>query len=485
MNKLTGLITLLICLSFNAYSECDNANSHLAFESPEKEPGHFAVSFKNLTNDAFKDDEIYLYFLGFDGPALADRKLRVVTVKITGTSDNGSVAHQVDADNDAAVSPIKLSDIKNHTLYLPEKASAEFPKDGRYYGSRIYISMGKPMATLRVNDLGNGFGLPTFSDQDRDKNTIFDWLEFTYDPDNSAEGHNKVTFGGNTTGVDQFAIPLWMKVYGDQGSSDGPAGMMLRDTQFSPMCINSRQEIIDGFLSSVSSEFKSLAQGEGPARILSPVKSSTFTAKHGDYFTQYINELWDLFKAEPLKFCDSYDPKSGNTGGSCYLGEVAGDKLVFYKPSAGAKQDCTKENPCEMEKPSSKEIFTNSGIFARPGDMKRYPQGVVNYNAFGAQFAAAIARHTADNIISEGPLKGYADWHGKSLPIFKKKPNNEYADYFHQRGINHRFYGMGYDDVAAPSKSNDTTDLRPVGGPLVYINKPGERLKALVIGIQW
>jgi hypothetical protein len=476
MQKL--LLILIIFSSGNfSFSEC--INTDLKFSAPKK-PGFFSINFKNLTNKIYKDDQIYIYFLGFDGPALKDRDLKLVTVKIDGSDEFGSLGHQVEAQKDAKLSALKLSDIKNQVLYLPEKASQEFPKDGRYYGSRIYFSLGKPMDTFMVNSNINGLSMPTFSDHDPDKDTIFDWIEFTYDPENSAQGPGKVTFGGNTTGVDQFAIPFFMSALGDKGSVDGPVGIMLRDKKYSPVCINSRQELIKNFLSSVSSEFKTLAQGMGPARILSPVKSGKFMAESANYFDSYIAEFWEFFKTNRLNFCTDYD--ANKAFGTCYAGQIVDNELSFY--NLKNSRDCTEQNPCRMRKPTSKEIFTNSGVFARPGDLKRYPNGVVDYNAFGAQLAAALARHTATNIIPSGALKGFADWHGKFLGAYEKEPNNEYAKYFHSVGINHRFYGMGYDDVAAPSKSQDKSDLRPVGAPLIYINRPQEKLESLIIGIQ-
>jgi hypothetical protein len=492
MNINTLLALAFICLSFAAFSAspCESGASKVLNEAPPAPlPEHFSITFKNLTNNAYRDDQIYIQFFGLNGPALPGRTLQAVTVKIASQGANGSIANQVAAEKNAVLPAIKLSDLKNKTLYLPQSASPQFPQNGKYYGSRIYISLGAPLTSLKVNETGTGTSQPTFADNDPSVNNIFDWIEFTYDPRNSAKGATLVTFGGNTTGVDQFAIPLWLKIYGNKGSEDGPVGIFLRDTKYSPICLSSRQHIIDGFLKAVSTPFKSLLQGTKPARILSPVKSSRFIAENSHYFDAYINEIWNFFTKTPFKFCDVYDPKvSKAPSGSCFLGGVKGNDFVFYRTSGratGAPEDCTEASPCKIRKPSSKEIFENGGVFALPDDRRMYPKGVVDYNLLASQFVAAIARHSATNVFSSGPLAGYVDWHGKSMPLYSKVPNNEYAKYFHSIGIHHRFYGMGYDDVGAPPKDVESTDQRPVGGPLVYINKPGEELKAMVIGIQW
>ncbi len=454
---------MIACFQTFAAPVGDAQAGKAALEPPPKEiPGYFSITFNNMTNGTYKDDQIYLQFFGLNGPSLEGRTLEAVTVKIAKDGELGSMAHQVSAQKDTVVSAISLSQIKNHTIYLPQSKSDANPQDGRYYGSRIYISLGAPLTTLKVNSLGTGTSQPTLHDNDPDVNTIFDWIEFTYDPENGANGPGKVSFGGNTTGVDQFAIPLWIKVYGTEGSTDGPAGIMLRDSVFSSRCIASRKELIDGFVNSVSLGFKSLLQGNGPARVLSPVKSQTFVTANSNYFDAYINEIWNFYEKTPLKFCDVYDPSSKEPpSGSCFEGSIIGNDFTFYRTSGRAKDapaDCTKAKPCKIAKPTSREVFENGGVFALPDDRSRYPSGVVDYNLLASQMVAAIARHAATNVFATGPLLGFADWHGKSYPRYKEQPNNEYAKYFHSVGIHHRFYGMGYDDVGAPPKDKESTD---------------------------
>jgi hypothetical protein len=487
------LIFFILSISNFSYAgTCDAQAQQAVDEAPPPElPGYFSISFKNLTQNAYADDQIFLQFFGLNGPALPNKKLRAVSVSLSGTNNYGSLGNQVLAPTNTILPAIKLSELKNKTLYLPQAASKQYPENGKFYGARIYISLGAPLTTLRVNADGSGTSQPTFADNDQSVNNIFDWIEFTYDPENSAGGPTKVTFGGNPTGVDQFGIPLWMKIYGTKGSVDGPVGIILRDNKYAPSCIGSRSEIINNFLSAVSAPFKKLLQGKNNnrvARILSPVKSANFMQEAKTYFDSYINEVWQFFSTHELKFCDVYDPKSNQAPwGSCYEGKVQGNDLVFYRSSGrpqGAAADCTKEKPCKMPKPQSQEVFENGGVFALPDNRQKYPQGVVDYNLLASQLAAAIARHTATQVFASGNLKGYVDWHGKSLGLYSAKPKHEYAEYFHKLGIHHRFYGMGYDDVGAPPKHEEARDQRPVGGPLVFMNQPGEAVRALIIGIQ-
>lgn len=488
-----GLLNIFMLISRDAYvAPCRAGDKDPACDSlPKSVAGSFSITFKNLTNGAFPNDKIFLHFFGFNGPALANKPSpRATTVKLARRTANGTRANQVLAPTNQLLPGIKLSELANSTIYLPQKSSAKFKEDGKFYGSRIYISLGAPLTTLRVNSDGSGTSQPNFADSDVDR--VFDWIEFTYDPENSAGGNTRVSFGGNTTGVDQFSIPIWVKVYGDQGSIEGPAGIALRDKKYSPIFIPSRKAIFDKFAKVVSAPFKKLLHGNQDghaARILSPVKSANFVKDNHNYFNSYIDEIWEYFSNNPLNFCDVYDPiKKPDYLGSCFVGNIKDNQMVFYRTSGratGAREDCTQQNPCTMRKPTSQEIFENGGVFALPDDPQRFPNGVVDYNLFASQFVAAIARHSATNVLVSGPMAGYLDWHGKKLPLYAKTPNNEYAKFFHKHGIDHRFYGMGYDDVGAPPPPLSRSDKRDVGGPLLFVNKPGENVKALVIGIQW
>lgn len=87
-------------------------------------------------------------------------------------------------------------------------------------GARIYISLGSPMY-IPISSDDSGWGGPDLlNPSDPNADVYFDWYEFTYT-------YGAVPFGGNTTQVDQFGLPLTARLQQTSSGFDQTNGITL------------------------------------------------------------------------------------------------------------------------------------------------------------------------------------------------------------------------------------------------------------------
>jgi len=85
-------------------------------------------------------------------------------------------------------------------------------------GARIYISVGSPMF-LAVNASNSGWAGPDLLDpSDPNHDVYFDWYELTYQ-------YRVIPFGGNTTQVDMFGLPLVVRLQQRSSGCDRVTGI--------------------------------------------------------------------------------------------------------------------------------------------------------------------------------------------------------------------------------------------------------------------
>jgi hypothetical protein len=280
----------------------------------------------------------------------------------------------------------------NMSFTLARASTVTLP--AKIVGARIYISVGSPMF-LAVNADNNGWAGPDLLDpSDPNHNVYFDWYELTYQ-------YGVIPFGGNTTQVDMFGLPLVVRLRQRSSGYDRMTGIRL-----------TRQEVYARYRAEVGPAFRSLA---GPYRILAPHIAPRFEpgGADGGYLNSEIAAAWSKW---------ANDGFAVSHLGESFTGRVAGDVL-------SGTMDGTQ--PFSLARPTSSDVLGCSGSLASPG------MSTADL-ALGAVLCAALNRGVA--------TRPPAVWYRPSA-YYTAHPDNEYAGFFHSIAISHRAYGFPYDDV--------------------------------------
>jgi hypothetical protein len=242
-----------------------------------------------------------------------------------------------------------------------------------------------------------GWGGPDLNNpNDPNRDVYYDWYEYTY-------VHNQVSYGGNTTAVDQFGFPVTSRLVQNSTGYDRTLGI----TQ-------TRDQVIAGYQAAVGTAFKGLAN---QYRIVAPRTANEFKpgGLQANYLQAYIDQVWNYYTAN--QWTEVHD-------GVTFTGRVAGGVLT------GTKQGGI---PFNLRKPTTTEVFECSGALAL-GNEKG---GTDTIREVGRDFCAAFHRGVALNT---------AYWYDPTK-YYLTNPKDDYAAYFHTVGIDHRAYAFAYDDV--------------------------------------
>jgi Beta-1,3-glucanase len=236
----------------------------------------------------------------------------------------------------------------------------------------------------------------------------FDWYELTY-------RYGVIPFGGNSTQVDMFGLPLVIRLRQRSSRYERVTGIAL-----------TREQVYARYRAEVGPAFRSLA---GRYRILAPHIAPRFGpgGTDRDYMDSEIDAAWS-------KWAD--DGFSVNHLGESFSGRVTGDAL-------SGTMDRTQ--PFSLAKPTSSDVLGCSGALASPG------MSTADL-ALGAVLCAAFSRGIATQ---PTPL-----WYHRST-YYTMHPDNEYAGFFHSIAIGHRAYGFPYDDVNDQSSVAILPDAKP------------------------
>ena len=344
--------------------------------------GSFPVTFVNDTDGRWKDRQIFITAIGQASPGqwsylTADGKAAPMDYR------------QADAPGHLTKNG---RDYANMSVSLDDARGMRVPPS--FTGGRIYISVGEPM----YFDLGpsNAPALPNLhSDSDPNAKTTFDWYEFTY-------VFGQVPFGGNTTQVDQFGLPMTARLQQASTGYDETRGITL-----------SRKQVYDRFEDAVAKPFRSLME---PDRILAPRTSTDFSTggKFDEYLDPAIDRAWNDWK-------DGFRLTRLN---QTFTGKVTGDTLRFTQDG--------KSQTFSVRKPSSQDVFRCAGTLVIHGDDPP-EQGVM-----GAELCAAFNRGVAGDT---------DDWWKARTYYPAGKRDNDYAAFFHTINKERRSYAFAFDDI--------------------------------------
>jgi hypothetical protein len=277
--------------------------------------------------------------------------------------------------------------------------------------ARMYISEGQPLY-IRISPDNSGWAGPDpMNPSDPNYNTAFDWYEMTY-----SDGHT--AFGGNTTQVDQFGLPIKVTLTQTSSGYSQTRGITL-----------TRAQVFAKYVQSVPAAFQALVVKDAagkPLRIVSP-RTSTPGAL-ATWMDQPVNNFWTTYTNKTFTY---------NGPGYTVSGRVNTSGLFAYTVTSGGVSTAYT-----MRKPTTAQVFANNGPFVGTGI-----QG-----AFLAQLAAAFNRGVASTPTLWNNVAAYypAGTHW-----------NAYAKFFHDIGVDNRAYGFPYDDVNGQSSVQILGNAQP------------------------
>lgn len=368
--------------------------------------GTFPVEFVN--NSGHANDDVYITVIG------------QTSAGYWAWVDSDGNAHPIDHEYANAPGHLEKDGVNygNMSYTLAEASTVTMPPE--LQGARIYISIDEPLY-IAISEDNMGWTVPNpVQTTDPNYETIYDWYEFTYQ-------YRGIPFGGNTTQVDQYGLPLSFTL--TQGSYTGTRGTTSTD-------------VYTTYLNSVPPEFAGLViydDQNNPIRIASP--RSTQPGDLATYLDEPVDDFWTKYTTETFTF--------ESPGAYTISGQVNASGQFEYTVTA-LSPDGVSGNYV-MDKPTTAEVFAGNGPFV----------GTHEQGAFLAQLNAAFNRGVAASPDQWGTASAY-------YPDEVK--HNEYAQVFHELGIDGKNYGFPYDDVNSQSSVLILDNSQPPGNLTITIN---------------
>lgn len=293
----------------------------------------------------------------------------------------------------------------------PSGTSTTVPLSEYVIGGRVWFSVGQKIQFFVNPGTVPGLVQPGFTTSDPNWLTNWSFCEFTY---NSANLYANISY------VDLVASPISMQSTGSAGNQS-----------VSPLPNGALSSIASGLVAQHASDgapWDTLVATDGSGAVLRVMAPTHSTVDFGDYWTSYLDQVWNRFAGTTL----TIDTQSLGV----FSGTVSGGVLTF----AGLNDDGVA-----FTVPSAADIFScNSGPLYNSGGDAR--------GAVAARLAAALNRSTLLLAGGENQPSGVTP-----AQYYTDATTNHYARLVHQYAS--IGYAFPYDDVGP-------TGSAPVDGHL-------------------
>lgn len=367
-------------------------------ERPVRVPPRSDLLPLTVTNNSGRTEPVYLYVLGQD--LRPGGKLGYVTEAGTFTGWPGGQAAPAPAPDVAIAGPANGS---SKTIRLPRQLSG-----------RMYFAFGEKL-DFRLS--GGGLVQPApWAAGDPNKDTLFDWSEFTFND------------GGlwlNSSQVDQFAVPHVVSVTAPDGRTD-------KTGETVP---GGRNKVIGQIRAQPGFEKTVYARPDGTVlRVLAPGKATDAGLMSPTYLDPYIAEAWGAYRSKALTVVPfTNQPKL------TFDGRTTGDVLAFTNAS-GSKV-------ASFDKPSTSEVWGCDGALDAPNDKVVGP--------IARTLCAALNRSTLGRLDTQPS--------GTANDFYQGPLSNHYARIIHENMVDRRAYGFAFDDVQNQESLVHHSDPRLAG----------------------
>jgi hypothetical protein len=336
--------------------------------------------------------------------------------------DQNGATHAINHDDANAPGHLVKDGVNyaNMSYTVDQAGNLRLPPD--LQGARIYVSVGQPLY-IGINPDNTGWTVPDpVGVTNPNYGTVYDWFEFTFQ-------NGGVPFGGNTTQVDQFGLPLSFTLA--QGNFSATRGIAV-----------TRNQVFTTYQNSVPAEFQQLvvkdSQGN-PLRIASPRSEQPGALAH--YLDEPVDDFWTKYASQTFTFT--------SPGTYTVKGRVNANNQFVY--TVTALNPAGVSGTYVMNKPTTAQIFAGDGPFV----------GTHEQGAFLAQLDAAFNRGVAASPDQWGNVAAY-------YPADTKY--NSYAQVFHELGLDGKNYGFPYDDVNSQSSVLILNNSQPPDAVTITIN---------------
>ncbi|GIE90202.1 beta-1,3-glucanase family protein [Actinoplanes regularis] len=347
-----------------------------------------------VTNNTGRGDAVYLYVLGTN---LATGRLGYVNAGGTFTAWTGGSVPPTAAPDVSIAGPANGG---SRTLQIPRGISG-----------RVYFSLGKKINFYLVT--GGALVQPApWAAGDTNRDTLFDWSEFTY---------NDAGLWLNSSQVDMLGLIHKVQVTGANGVT----------TSTGAPVANGRQNIINGI--KALPNFASLVQTRSDGtvlRVLAPGKGLASSA----FFEPYITSAWNTYASKTLTVVPFADQP-----GVKYFGRTSGTVMTFTNTSGATV--------ATFNKPTPQNVWECAGNLFAPNDNVVGP--------IARTLCAALNRTTLGAIATQPSTD--------ASKFYVTTPTNQYAKIVHQNMADGKAYAFPFDDVGGFESLVSSNDPRSAG----------------------
>lgn len=336
-----------------------------------------------VTNNSGRSEAVYVYILGTD-----IRSGRLGYVNSAGAFTNWPAG---------GLPPTPAPDVSIAGPGNGGSVTVRFP---RFISARMYFSFGRKLDFRLTPD---GLVQPApWAGGDPNRDTLFDWSEFTYNDDG---------LWLNSSQVDMFAIPHAVSVTGSDGQT----------IRRGDVVANGRDNIINQVRSQPEFARSVHTRSDGTVlRVLAPGKAMEGGLMNANYLDSYITSAWNSYAGRTLTVVPRVNEPNRR-----FFGRTQGNNMVFT--DAGGAQVAS------VAKPSTANVWGCDGVFNAPNvppfidpEIKR-------------TLCAALNRGTLGSSTQEPVLD--------ANQFYKNATPNHYSRIVHANMADGRAYGFAYDDV--------------------------------------